>query len=154
MKGAVLGARVFDAHEQKVVSFFCLFRDSLPGRSIMLANRDVDRRALVLAALRKLGVLGGRLDGVLDAIARFLVLLLAVLAGLALARQRQDRDRNAAGPGQEPCETRRELAVWTLVHREQQTFEIRNEARASNSSRSSRCFSALPIRTPPQAPPH
>src|SRR5262249_41393505 len=126
MKAAVLDARVFDAHDEKVVSLFCLFRDGLPARSVMLANGHVDRGALVVAALRKGCVLGGRPDGFLDAIARFLRLLFA--AGLILVRQRQDRDRDAAGSGQESRKTRRELAVRTLVDREQQAFEIRNEA--------------------------
>src|SRR6516162_11493202 len=92
----------------------------------MLADRDVDRRGLVLATARKLGVLGGRLHGFLDAIARLRLVLFA--GGLAPTGQRDDRDRDTAGAGQEPCETRRELAVGTLIHSEQQAFEIRNEA--------------------------
>ena len=126
MKAAVLDARVFDAHDEKVVSFFCLFRDGLPARSVMLANGDVDRGGLVVAALRKGGVLGGRPDGFLDAIVRFLRLLFA--AGLGPVRQRQDRDRDAAGSGQESRKACRKLAVRTLVDGEQQAFKIRNEA--------------------------
>src|SRR6516225_10320931 len=122
---AVLDARVFDAHDEKVVSLFCLFRDGLPGRSVMLAYRDVDRRGLVVAALRKRGVLGGRLDGFLDAI--FLRLFLFA-AGLVAVRQRQDRDRDAARSGQEPRKAPRELTVRTLVDCEQQAFVIGNEA--------------------------
>ena len=83
MKAAVLDARVFDAHDEKVVSLFCLFRDGLSGRSVMLANRDVDRRGLVVAALRKRGVLGGRLDGFLDAIFLRLLWFAAGLAAVA-----------------------------------------------------------------------
>src|SRR5262249_17300524 len=103
MKAAVLDARVFDAHDEKVVSFLCLFRDGPPARSVRLANGDVARGGLVVAALRKGGVLGDRPDGFLDAIARFLRLLFA--AGLVLARQRQDRDRDAARSGQESRKT-------------------------------------------------
>src|SRR5262245_55767668 len=124
MKAAVLDARVFDAHDEKVVSFFCLFRDGFPARSVMLANGDVDRGGLVVAALRKRGVLGGRPDGFLDAIARFLLLFAAALGPV---RQRQDRDRDAAGSAQQSRKTRRKLAVRTLVDGEQQAFEIRNE---------------------------
>src|SRR5215813_1504125 len=113
MSAAVLDARVFDAHDEKVVSLFCLFRDGLPARSVMLANGDVDRGGLVVAARRKGGVLGGRPDGFLDAIARSLRLLFA--AGLVPLRQRQDRDRDAAGSGQESRQTRCKLAVRTLV---------------------------------------
>src|SRR5262249_837979 len=126
MKAAVLDARVFDAHDEKVVSFFCLFRDGLPARSVMLAKGDVDRGGLGVAALGKRGVVGGRPDGFLDAIARFLLLLFA--AALGPVRQRQDRDRDAAGSAQQSRETRRKLAVRTLVDGEQQAFEIRNEA--------------------------
>src|SRR5262245_52623397 len=126
MKAAVLNARVFGAHRDQVVSFFCLFRDGFPARSVVLANGDVDRGGLVVAALRKRGVLGGRPDGFLDAIVRFLPLLFA--AALGPVRQRQDRDRDAAGSAQQSRKTRRKLAVRTLVDGEQQAFEIRNEA--------------------------
>src|SRR5215470_1600938 len=126
MESAALAARVFDARDEKVVSFFCLFRDGLSGRSAMLADRDVDRCGLVVAAARKLGVVGGRLHGFLDAIARLVLVLFA--GGLVLTGQRDDRDRKTAGAGQEPCEMCRELAVRTLIHSEQQAFEIRNEA--------------------------
>src|SRR5262249_7115135 len=85
---------------KKVISFFCLFSDGFPARSVMLANRDVDRRRLFLAALRKLGVLGGRLERFLDAITGVLLLLFAALAGLVPPPQRQDRRRGAAGAGQ------------------------------------------------------
>src|SRR5580693_6684544 len=62
----------------------------------MLADRDVDRRGLVVvAAPRKLGVLGGRLHGFLDAIARLLLVLFA--GGLVPTGQRDDRDRDTAG---------------------------------------------------------
>src|SRR5262249_57699176 len=88
MKAAVLDARVFDARDKKVISFFCLFSDGFPARSVMLANRDVDRRRLFLAALRKLGVLGGRLERFLDPITGFLLLLFAALAGLVPPPQR------------------------------------------------------------------
>src|SRR5262249_12354662 len=110
---AVLDARVFDAHDEKVVSLFCLFRDGLPGRSVMLAYRDVDRRGLVVAALRKRGVLGGRLDGFLDAI--FLRLLLFA-TGLAAVRQRQDRDRDAARSRTSCRPAPRAPAIRPLVH--------------------------------------
>src|SRR6516165_8596013 len=126
MEPAALAVCVFDAYDEKVVSFFCFFGDSLSGRSAMLADRDVDRRGLVVAAARKLGVLGGRLHGFLDAIARLLLVMFA--GGLVPTGQRNDRDRNAAGAGQESRETRRELAVRTLIHSEQHAFEIRNEA--------------------------
>src|SRR5215471_11760711 len=62
----------------------------------------------------------------LDAITRLLLVLF--VGGLVLTGQRDDRDRNTVGAGQEPCETRRELAIRTLIHSEQQAFEIRNEA--------------------------
>src|SRR5262249_60137411 len=126
MEPAALAARVFDARDEKVVSFFCLFGDDLSGRSAMLADRDVDRCGLVVAAPRKLGVLGGHLHGFLDAIARLLLVLFA--SGLIPAGQRDDRDRNTAGAGQESRETCRELAVRTLIHSEQQAFAIRNKA--------------------------
>src|SRR5262245_36918049 len=116
MEPAALAARALEARAETVASFFCLFRDDLSGRSAMLADRDVDRCGLVVAAPRKLGVLGGRLHGFLDAIARLLLVLFA--SGLIPAGQRDDRDRNTAGAGQEPCETRRELAVGTLIHSE------------------------------------
>src|SRR5262249_55587787 len=128
MKAAVLDARVFDARDKKVISFFCLFSDGFPARSVMLANRDVDRRRLFFAALRKLGVLGGRLERFLDAITGFLLLLFAALAGLVPPRQRRAREREAAVSCQESRQTRRELAVRTLVDCEQQAFEIGNEA--------------------------
>src|SRR5262249_60636796 len=115
MKAAVLDARVFDARDKKVISFFCLFSDGFPARSVMLANRDVDRRRLFLAALRKLGVLGGRLERFLDAITGFLLLLFAALAGLVPPRQRQDRDRGAAGSLPEAPQARPAHRVPTLV---------------------------------------
>src|SRR3984893_2907643 len=126
MEPAAFAARVLDAHDEKVVSFLCLFGDDLSARSAMLADRDIDRRGLVVAAPRKLGVLGGRLHGFLDAIARLFLVLFA--GGLVPTGLRDDRDRDTAGAGQEPCEPRRELAVVTLIHSEQQAFEIRNEA--------------------------
>src|SRR6516164_5199323 len=126
MKPAALAARVFDAHDEKVVSFFCFFRDGLFGRSVMLADRDVDRRRFLVAAPRKLDVLGGRPHGFFEVVAKFLLLLFA--AGLGPVRQRQDRDRDAAGSGQESRKACRKLAVRTLVDGEQQAFEIRNEA--------------------------
>src|SRR5262245_23280924 len=82
IKEAAFAARILDANEQKVVAFFRLLRDCFPGAGILFANRHVDRRGLVLAFLRRLGLVGGRLDGFLGAIARFLLQVLFV-AGLA-----------------------------------------------------------------------
>src|SRR5215469_10060077 len=107
MESAALAARVFDARDEKVVSFFCLFRDDLSGRSAMLADRDVDRCGPVVAAPRKLDVLGGRLHGSLDAIARLILVLFG--GGLVLTGPRDARARNTAGQGQESRQTCCEL---------------------------------------------
>src|SRR5215471_8563613 len=88
-------SRVFSMPATRRSYLFCLFGDELSARGAMRADRDVDRRGLVLAAARKLGVLGGRPHGFLDAIARLLLVLFA--GGLVPTGQRDNRDRNTAG---------------------------------------------------------
>src|SRR5207247_400634 len=109
IKEAAFAARILDADKQEIVAFFRLLRDCFLGVGVLLANRDLDRRALAVAVVRRFGLVGGRLDGFLGAIARFLLQFLFVF-GFALSH-RQDRYWNASGGGQEPCETGRELAV-------------------------------------------
>src|SRR5262249_21975926 len=82
IKVPALAARMLDADKQKVVAFFRLLRDCFPGAGILFANRHVDRRGLVLALLRRLGLVVGGVDGFLGAIARFLLQVLFA-AGLA-----------------------------------------------------------------------
>src|SRR5260221_6747310 len=100
IKEAAFAARILDPDKQKGVALSRLLRDCFPGDAALLANRYVDRRGVVVAALRTFGLVGGRLDGLVGAITGFLLQFL-VGAGLALLRQRHDRGGNApaAGPG-------------------------------------------------------
>src|SRR5262249_22528403 len=129
MKRAVPGSSVADTGDEQVVAFARFRGDRFLARSLVLADRHVDTRRLVLAFAwlvlfgRRFDVLFGVVLGV--ALVLFLVLFLVLvlafvrlLAGLALAVgiKRQDRDRNAAGAGQHAGKPRRELAVGAVIH--------------------------------------
>src|SRR5438093_1468633 len=91
IKEAAFAARILDPDKQEIIAFFRLLRDCFLGVGALLANRDVDQRGLAVAVVRRFGLVGGRLDGFLGAIACLLLQFLFVF-GLVLLLHRPGRE--------------------------------------------------------------
>src|SRR6476646_9272339 len=110
----------------------------------MAANRNVDRGGVLVSPLPRLDFAGGGFDHFLDAISRALRIGLAVLGFL---RKRQNRDRNRQVPAKSPARDATKLPFGLSSTATSRRSRLETKPRASNSSRSSRSFSALRIGT-------